>query len=482
MITTLFTYWSDNVWKCVSHYRNEFPKSKIIIGGIYATLHHKMDYFKKQLTQYEAEVFVGLNSEAEEAMPDYSLIDNVDYHVMHGMRGCIRKCSFCGTWKIEPKRLDKTPERISEEILAAGKNKVIFFDNNFLANKHIKEVLVALSEIRINGRPIIYESQSGFDGRLLENDPDIAILLKKARFTNVRIAWDGAISDKQTIAMQIKHLIDAGYNSKDIFVFMIYNYEIPIDEMIEKIKYCFKWEVQITDCRYRPLSIKNDNYDPHKWRSGQSSKDYFIHENWSDSDVRLFRKLVRIHNISVRYVLSKLKNPDKIWTEMKGINKPLELLDFYKDKIGYNKDMEKWSAIRSTYKFFGLGRPTSYDQIQSNEKMIEHIKLMNQVRTRCKKFDLTLSLKNLNIKQQRQKLLDMYDWCDIYSTYRFFDLDRPPEFSAIQSDKDILELIERMNKAKSFCVKNGFDISLKGLEMEDQKEYLSIFLLFSSFL
>ncbi|MCK5644416.1 MAG: radical SAM protein, partial [Gammaproteobacteria bacterium] len=250
IITTLFTYWSKYVWDCVKHYRIEFPKSIIEIGGIYATLHHEKKYFIEYLKMYDVEVKVGLHTEAEKCMPDYSLIADVDYHVMHGMRGCIRRCSFCGTWRIEPDRIDKTSQRIEKEILTAGKNKVIFFDNNFLANKHIKEILKTLADIRVNGRPVSYESQSGFDGRLLVKEPEIAVLLKKARFANIRIAWDNAISDMLQIESQIKCLTSAGYQPRNISIFMIYNYEMTINEMIEKIKYCFKWNVQIADCRF----------------------------------------------------------------------------------------------------------------------------------------------------------------------------------------------------------------------------------------
>ncbi|NPE28631.1 radical SAM protein [Methanococcoides sp. SA1] len=405
LITTLFTYWSEYVWDCVEHYRSEFPNSQIIIGGIYATLHCKESYFEDLLDKYGVDVRVGLDQNAEECMPDYSLMEeDVDYHVMHAMRGCIRKCSFCGTWKIEPKRIDKTPDRVEKEILHAGKNKVILFDNNFLANKHIKQILEKMAKIRIKGKPVTYESQSGFDGRLLVSNPELATLLKKARFRNIRIAWDNEVSDMDQIELQIKHLTDAGYNSKELSVFMIYNYTMPLHEIIDKVKYCFKWRVQVTDCRYRPLTCVKDDYNPRKWKTGQTSEDYYIHETWSDRDIRLFRKLVRIHNITIRYVLSKIDDPTEIWKEIDLIKDPLTLLYYYENKMGYDREMERWSAIRSTYKFFGLGRPISYDKIKSNTELLDHIQLMNKVRSYSKKHNLSPSLKDLNFAEQKQKL------------------------------------------------------------------------------
>ncbi len=39
LVTSLFTYWSKQVWDCIANYRQEFPKAIIKLGGIYATLH-----------------------------------------------------------------------------------------------------------------------------------------------------------------------------------------------------------------------------------------------------------------------------------------------------------------------------------------------------------------------------------------------------------------------------------------------------------
>jgi len=177
------------------------------------------------------------------------------------------------------------------------KNKVIFYDNNILANPYIKDILKSLSKLRVNGKPVIFESQSGFDGRLLLEDPELAVLLKKARFRNVRIAWDHAYSDWKSIKKQLDILVEAGYPSKDIYVFMLYNFEHDFLEMEKKRLKCWEWKVQIADCRYRPLDQTYDNYNP---RREQTNKDYYIHPKWTDAEVKQFRRNVRRQNICVR--------------------------------------------------------------------------------------------------------------------------------------------------------------------------------------
>ena len=69
------------------------------------------------------------------------------------------------------------------------------------------------------------ESQSGLDGRILVKKPSLAILLRKAGLRYPRIAWDWGPKQKHLIGKQIQVLIDAGYKSRDIFVFMLYNHD-----------------------------------------------------------------------------------------------------------------------------------------------------------------------------------------------------------------------------------------------------------------
>lgn len=284
-ITSLFTYWADYVWESVRFYKESYPKAKVIIGGIYASLMPK--HCKKSGCD---EVFIGVDKEAEKCKPAYDLVD-VDYQIVHTSRGCVRRCKFCGTWKIEPEFTYK--ESIKEEICS---NRIIFYDDNLLANPFIKDILKELMNAKHNNRVVYSESQCGIDGRLLT--PELAKLLKKARFHNPRIAWDHGYNQCKIIKKQIDMLVDAGYPAKDIYVFMIYNYEPDYYEMLKKLKQCKRWNVQIADCRYRPLNQTFDNYNP---RGRQTNKDYYIHTRWTDRQIKLFRRKVRQQNIMIRH-------------------------------------------------------------------------------------------------------------------------------------------------------------------------------------
>lgn len=288
LVTSLFTYWSKYVKETVQHYRYLFPKAKIVVGGIYSSL---MPDHCKRYTGCD-EVFIGVHPQAEKHFPAYDLV-NVDYQIIHSSRGCIRKCEFCGTWRIEPRFIPK--KSIKDEIRT---NKLIFYDNNFLANPYVTSILQELTDVKYKGKPVFCESQSGFDGRILLQKPYLAQMLKNANFKNPRIAWDHQYSDWRLIKKQIDLLIDSGYKPKEVYVFMIYNGLIPFKEMEKKRKKCWSWGVQISDCRFRPLNQTFDEYNP---RKKQTNKDYYIHSLWTDEQIKQFRKNIRRQNICIRH-------------------------------------------------------------------------------------------------------------------------------------------------------------------------------------
>lgn len=308
-ITTLFTYWFNYVNNSIQFYRKKYPQAEIHVGGILATL------LPDKILEIDNNVIIhnGVDYEVEEVAytkgAAYDVVDKygVDYQIVHAMRGCVRSCEFCGTWKLE-KRKDYNIDEVINYITKCAtlgikeRRRIIFYDNNFLAHERIEELLTRLANIRIKGKPIICESQSGFDGRILMKNPKLASLIKNARFQRPKIAWDNSLADAPNIKHQIDLLTNTGYKRKEISIFMIYNWNYPFEIMLEKLKYCWEWKVQISDCRFRPLNSLKDNYDPQKWRSGQTEADYFINtqNGWKDSNIRLFRKLVRQQNIMVR--------------------------------------------------------------------------------------------------------------------------------------------------------------------------------------
>lgn len=291
-VTSSFTYWAPYVWDAVEFYKKAYPNAKVRVGGIYATL--MPDHCAQSGCD---EVFIGLHREAEGCVPAYELVGNPGFQIMHASRGCFRRCSFCGVWKIEPEFTFK--KSIKDEICS---NWIVFYDNNLLANPYINNILNELGDARHGGHRVHFECQCGLDGRLLT--PRLARKLRMAGLREPRIAWDHEYEDWPKIKEQIGMLVEAGYRRVEIQVFMLYNWIHDFVEMERKREKCWEFGVQIIDCRYRPLDQTYDRYNPQAWRSGQTGEDYYIHSLWTDAHVRKFRKNVRQQNICIRHRFS----------------------------------------------------------------------------------------------------------------------------------------------------------------------------------
>ncbi|WP_256622201.1 radical SAM protein [Methanolobus chelungpuianus] len=361
-ITSLFTYWSDYVWDAVKFYREHFPDpdvTEIRVGGIYASLHFENQDFRYKCKKYHVTPVKGVQEEVENFFPAYDIVKNsdnhVDYQIIHSSRGCFRKCSFCGTWKIEPEfKGKKEITSTIESGLQMGLKNLVFYDNNLFYNPFIESILKELAILRKERKIGWCESQSGFDGRVLLQKPHLVPLLKKAGFRYPRIAWDWGYDQWPEIEKQIRILVDSGYNPKNITVFMIYNWKLDFEEMEQKRIKCWEWKVQISDCRNRPLEQLHDHYKPLKDQN--HGNDYYINPNWTDAEIKQFRQNVRRQNICSRQNLafhSKLLEHKKHFTK-EHYNR-LKLVSFGRaakflpdlwipSKVTHPQNRDKWSV------------------------------------------------------------------------------------------------------------------------------------------
>ncbi len=288
-ITSLFTYWSQDIYNTIDFYHERYPDADILVGGIFASL---MPNEIRRNYPF-VEIFEGIDNELENVRIDWNQL-NANIQIIHASRSCIRNCKFCGVRKIEKKISFKRWEEVKKEI---QKNEIVFFDNNFLMNPYHKEILEGLAKHKVNNKVMHCECQSGFDPRLINQED--AYLLKKARFKSIRLSWDHGLDQLKDVLKALKFLQNAGYNAKNIGIFMIYNWDYPFELLEKKRKICFQLNCQIFDCRFRPLEQLYDNYNPRA--KEQTSKDYYIHPNWTDQQIRQFRRNVRRQNIMVRF-------------------------------------------------------------------------------------------------------------------------------------------------------------------------------------
>jgi len=253
-ITSLFTYHACNVIESTNYYINRFPKAKIKVGGILATL---MPEYIKQRTGIKPHI--GLLRGAENCPPDYSWYPNLPYSITFTTRGCPRNCPFCAVRKHEPKFIVK--ENWPEDIDITKKG-IIFWDNNWLASPNFEKDVKKLVEFQKIGIRHIDFNQ-GLDCRLF--DEEKARLLLRTKIRPLRFAFDNHTEEKY-IQNAIKVARKVGF--KDIRVYVLYDSEDPNDTpeyFYYRINEINKLGALSYPMRYRPINSLNGQFVSDQW-------------------------------------------------------------------------------------------------------------------------------------------------------------------------------------------------------------------------
>lgn len=257
LVTSLFTYGWEKVKEAVDFYRSKYPDVPVVLGGIYATLmrEHAREMIKPEF------IWEGIIQEAEDILPDYSLVPDWNASILFSSRGCIRRCPFCVVWRLEPEYKAKNQV---EHLIDPAHDKVIFWDNNFLASPYKFEILDFLETYRnSSGKKVEVDFNQGLDARLIT--PLVAEKLSKLKLNLVRLAYDRP-SDKKYLEKAIRNLKEAGISSKKILVYTLFNFTDTPQEFLEKLKDLMTWEVAVYPMRYQPNNtLTKDKYISPGW-------------------------------------------------------------------------------------------------------------------------------------------------------------------------------------------------------------------------
>lgn len=268
-ITSLFTYAWEPVHKVIKYYSEKYKKTKVIVGGIYATLceDHLRESFKDRI-----KVHKGLYNKVEDILPDYSLVPEWKASIVFSSRGCIRKCPFCAVSVLEPKFIAK---KSIKHLIYPGHKKVILWDNNFLASPYWEDILQELEELKLE-----VDFNQGIDVRLLNRN--VLSRIKRLKIPMIRLAYD-----TQSVRKHLKHAIDllkeAGFRGRKIFVYCLYNNPFEKDTpetFLTRIQDLIEWGVVSYPMRYEPL-------EPRK-------KNTYISPNWTAEQLEMVAKARRV--------------------------------------------------------------------------------------------------------------------------------------------------------------------------------------------
>ena len=254
-ITSLFTYSWKPVHDAAAYYRSLYPKAKIVLGGIYATLMPE----HATLTGVD-EVHKGLYLQVEGFRPDYDLVPDWKSSILFATRGCIRKCAFCAVPRLEGKTWG--PATGIADIVNPEHKKVVLWDNNILGVPNWVDVVAELKRMNVQ-----VDFNQGLDARLI--DKDVANELSGLRISPIRMAYD-IPSERKALERAIPALEAAGFGRRQMIVYTLYNFTDTPEEFFSRVKDLLSWGVVSYPMRYEPLNslVKNKYVSPH-WTADQ---------------------------------------------------------------------------------------------------------------------------------------------------------------------------------------------------------------------
>ena len=255
-VTSLWTWAWKPVWKAVHHYKQLFPDVEIWLGGIYASL------LPDHAAQSGADViFKGLFKEAEDLMPDYSLVPWWDGSIIFASRGCNRRCGFCVVWKLEGS-INSCKKSI-KHLVYPKHTRIIFWDNNILQSPYWRNIFDELEELNLK-----VDFNQGLDAAYITEE--VASRLSRLRLSSgsgikVRLGYDEPWR-RNHVKKAIERLKAAGISGRSILVYVLYNWIDDPDDFFNRVLDVLEWGAVAYPMRYEPpTALEKNRYVSPKW-------------------------------------------------------------------------------------------------------------------------------------------------------------------------------------------------------------------------
>lgn len=271
LVTSGMTYWYPGVQLTIKLLRERFRDTPVLLGGIYATLcrEHasrtsraniiwKGDYTKKG--QFLEKGFY----------PAYDLLKNREVLPLQLTRGCPFRCSYCASRILNNCFIMKDPVNVFEEVMyyekTFGTKNFVFYDDALLYRcaggiKKLLRIIIA------SGKEFTFHTPNGLHAKYI--DEELAELLKKANFRDIRLSLETSDEDLQgftggkvtnnDLKIALRNLKEAGFNKQDLGVYILIGAMwLDIDKTLKDILFVNSLGAKAMLASYSPIPGTRD--------------------------------------------------------------------------------------------------------------------------------------------------------------------------------------------------------------------------------
>lgn len=251
LITSLMTYWYTGVQETIAVIKEVFPKIPLVLGGIYASLYPNharkllgvdrvvtgpfgANIFKliKAYTGFSMRPRINFGDMNAYPYPAFYMQKKITYIPLLTSRGCPFSCKYCASNFLNPKRLQRDPKSVVEEIEYWHKKfdakDFAFYDDAFLvdAKKHAIPILEGIIK---SGLDVRFHTPNAI--HIKEISKESARMMFMAGFKTIRIGLETAIFEKRTeldkkvtkedFFQAVSFLNDAGFTKNQVGAYLL---------------------------------------------------------------------------------------------------------------------------------------------------------------------------------------------------------------------------------------------------------------------
>jgi radical SAM superfamily enzyme YgiQ (UPF0313 family) len=254
LVTSLMTYWYPGVKETIGHIKTVWPKVPLVLGGVYATLCHEHAVVNSGADEVhsgaaDADIFsivyrhTGWQPDAASDVinlidldsypyPAFDLQSRISYMPLLTSRGCPMKCEYCAASRLQPIRLERSPDSVLQEIKYwhFQHNVVDFalYDDAFLYRPE-QHALPLLEGIVKSGLKLRFHTPNALHLRWIS--AQVAKLMFAAGFKTIRLGLETALFDEgerhdqkvthSQFKAAINHLRAAGFKKETLGAYLL---------------------------------------------------------------------------------------------------------------------------------------------------------------------------------------------------------------------------------------------------------------------
>jgi radical SAM superfamily enzyme YgiQ (UPF0313 family) len=249
LVQTGMTYWYLGVREVVEDIRAVSPRTKIILGGVYATLcaaHARAlgaDLVVDGSGLSPLWKFLSMPPELDQ-LPLWDLYPRLTAGVLKLADGCPFRCTYCSVPQVYPMFHPRPLERSlaeAEFLVHAGVENIVFYDDALLFRP---EAIIRpfLKELLRNNLGVNFHTPNALNARFISRE--LAQLLVEVGFKNIYLgfesnayAWQKKTGGKvysEELARAVGNLAEAGADPQHLHAYIIIGHPMADDQQVEE--------------------------------------------------------------------------------------------------------------------------------------------------------------------------------------------------------------------------------------------------------